>query len=300
MPKPLILRRLTGQGGKLIDEKSLPPNNIVFNPSIAYPHVYMRGNKQTATDEQNYIILYNIETKNSTTIQGLENILQKNQNRYRGLEDLRICNYKNRLWFVGTCTHANNTMNSECVIGYFNNAKTNIERISHIPLGKPPVKNICPFVYDNKLCIFDIYKKEIYEIEDQVDEKTGKWEKFVATNCRQITAGAGLDIENFRGSTSPVHLHGSTYGCIVHDIIYNDSPEKLIQLAYLHHWVEIDMNMAQVTYVSSPFWVNKLGVEFISGLHIAPDGENVELYMGVDDQIAVKYVTKLAFLRNGR
>lgn len=300
MPKPLILRRLPGQGGKLIDEKSLPPNNIVFNPSIAYPYVYMRGNKQTPIDEINYIILYNIETKNSTTIQGLENILVKNQNRYRGLEDLRICNYQGKLWFVGTCTHANNTMNSEVVIGYFNDAKTNIERISHLPLGKPPIKNICPVVYENKLCIFDIYKKEIHEIEDQADEKTGKWEKFVATNRRQISAGSGIDIENFRGSTSLVHLHGSTYGCIVHDIIYNDSPEKLTQLAYLHHWLEIDMHMAQITFVSSPFWINKLGVEFISGLHIAEDGENVELYMGIDDQFAVKYVTKLAFLRSGR
>lgn len=300
MPKPLILRRLPGQGGKLIDEKSLPPNNIVFNPSIAYPYIYMRGNKQTPIDEINYIILYNIETKQSTTIQGLENILVKNTNRYRGLEDLRICNYQGKLWFVGTCTHANSTMNSEVVVGYFNDTKTNIERISHLSLGKPPVKNICPFVYENKLCIFDIYKKEIYEIENQTDEKTGKWEKFVATHRRQISAGAGIDIENFRGSTSPVHLHGNLYGCIVHDIIYNDSPEKLTQLAYLHHWLEIDMNRAEVTFVSTPFWINKLGVEFISGLHIAPDGENVELYLGIDDQLAVKYITKLAFLRNGR
>jgi hypothetical protein len=308
MPKSLILRHLPGQGGKLLDEAQLPPGHVVFNPSIAWPYIYMRGNKQNLIDEDNYIILHNIQTQQSTTINNLENILQKNMNRYRGLEDLRIVHYKNKLWFTATSTHASPSMNSELVVGYFNDQKTRIERISHVPLGKPPIKNVCPFVYDDKLCIFDIYKKELHEIGDiftstdilpkpTLPGAVG-WKSFIAMNCRKITTGSGLDIENFRGSTSPVHLHGSTYGCIVHDVIFNESSDQRTQLAYLNHWIEIDMNLAQVTFISSPFWVFTFGIEFISGMYIV--GDNVELYAGVQDKSALKYITTLSFLRHGK
>ena len=305
MPKPLILRHLPGQGAKLLDESQLQPGHVVFNPSIAYPYIYIRGNKQTPINEENYIILYNTETKNSTTINGLENILQKNINRYCGLEDLRIIHFKNKLWFTATCTHASPSMNSELVVGYFNDQKTRIERISHVPLGKPPVKNICPFIFEDKLCLLDIYKKELHDVGDVTSEITKPslpgtvgWKSFVATNTRKITTGAGLDIDNFRGSTSPVHLHGNTYGCIVHDVIFNDALDQRTQLAYLNHWIEIDMYHGQITFISSPFWVFTFGVEFISGFHMS--GDNVELFAGVQDKTAFKYNTTLSLLRNGR
>ena len=300
MPKPLYIRHLPGQGGKLIEEKQLPPENVVFNPSIAYPIIYMRGVKQTQNAEENYIILYNIETTQSQTIAGLSNVLQKNVNRYQGLEDLRICNYKDRLWFTATTTHASPAMNSEVVVGYFNGAKTSIEALSYIPLGKPPVKNICPFVYKSKLLLFDIYKKQIYEV---IDKKTGQTitnttKSFDVAKLLPISVGANLDIDNFRGSTSPVHLHGSLFGCVVHDIIFNDSTQQVTQLAYMHYWIEIDVESGQVSFVSSPFWVTTFGVEFVSGIRI--DGENVELYLGVQDKTAVKYVTNLSGLRSGK
>ena len=304
MPKPFFVRHLPGQGGKLIDENQLPKDHVVFNPSIAYPHVYIRGVKQTQLGEENYIILYNVQTQKSETISGLDNVLQKNVNRYKGLEDLRICNYKNKLWFTATSTHAGPSMNSEVIVGYFNNQRTRIENMSYIPLGKPPVKNICPFVYNSKLCLFDIYKKTIYEVIDNDKNVASnpilseKSKDFTTRILHTITCGGGLDIDNFRGSTSPIHLHGTLYGCIVHDIIFNDSTQQVTQLAYMHHWIEFDASIGQVTFVSSPFWVTTFGIEFISGMHI--EGDNVELYLGVQDKTAVKYVTSLAFLRAGK
>ena len=310
MPKPLFVRHLPGQGGKLIDENQLPKDNVVFNPSIASPIVYMRGVKQTQLGEENYIILYNTDTNVSQTIQGLDKILQKNVNRYQGLEDLRICKYIGKLWFVGTSTHAGPSMNSEVVVGFFNNQHTRIEAISYIPLGKPPVKNICPFVYNSKLSLFDIYKKKIYEVTDATADETdsssltSSTKEFGTKLLYNITCGAGLDIDNFRGSTSPVHLHGSLYGCIVHDVIFNDSTQQVTQLAYMHHWIEIDMHIGQVTFVSSPFWVTTFGIEFISGMQLIKDGDGngdaVELYLGVQDKTAVKYVTTLSSLRSGK
>jgi hypothetical protein len=262
---------------------------------MAYPYIYLRANKQNITDEENYIILYNCESKMSTIITNLENILQKNVNRYRGLEDLRLCHYDNKLWFVATSTHATKTMNSEVVVGYFNDDKTAIERISYVSLGKPPVKNICPFVYENKLCLFDIYKKTIYHVTDVTNKNV--WKSFSAVKIGDITCGKNLDIDNFRGSTSLVHLHGNIYGCVVHDVILNDNIEQKIQLAYMHYWVEIDMNLKQITNISSPFWLITFGIEFVSGIYMH---ENIiELYLGVQDKYAFKYTTTLAHIRNG-
>ena len=147
MPRSLYIRHLPGQGGQIIDEKQLPKDTVALNPSMAHPYLYIRAIKDTKTGEENFIMLYNVEKKTFNTITGLENILQKNVNRYKGLEDLRLCNYNNKLWFVGTTTHASLVMNSETVLGYFNNLNNRIEAISYIPLGKAPIKNICPFVH---------------------------------------------------------------------------------------------------------------------------------------------------------
>jgi len=296
MPKPIIMRKLPGKGEKLFDEKQLPEGHVVFNPSMAYPYIYLRANKQTSIDEDNYIILYNCETKTTSIITNLENLLEKNINRYRGLEDLRLCNYENKLWFVATCTHANKSMNSETVVGYFNKDTTAIARVSYVNLGAPPVKNICPFIYDSKLCLFDIYKKHIYQLTEIKNSKN-EWQSFAAVKIGDITCGNNLDIDNFRGSTSLVYLHGSLYGCVVHDVILNENEQHKSQLAYMHHWIEIDMNSKQVTNISTPFWLITFGLEFVSGIYMK---ENViELYLGVQDKFAFKYTTTLQLIRNG-
>lgn len=299
MPQSLYIRHLPGQGGKLIDENQLPKDHVVFNPSIAYPIIYIRANKQTDLGEENYIILYNIETSRSYTIMGLENILEKNVNMYKGLEDLRIINFKNRIWFSATSTHASPCMNSEIVIGYFNNDNSKIDTVTYIPLGKPPIKNICIFIYKSKLCLFDIYKKRIYELIDKDTKKsvTEKSKNFTIELIHNITTGNGIDIDNLKGSTNPIYLHGNLYGCIVHTAIYNEDNINA-KLAYLHYWLEIDMEYGKVTFVSKPFWVTTFGIEFISGMHI--NGDDVELYIGLQDKSAIKYVTKLSFLRSGK
>ena len=305
MPQILCIRHLPGNGGKLLDEKQLPNNHYVLNPSISYPILYIRGIKHTQFGEENYIILHNLEKNITHNIAGLNNILNKNVNTYTGLEDLRIIHYNNKLWFTATSTHAGPSMNSEMVIGYFNNNLTNIDKISYIPFGKPPIKNICPIIYDNKLCLIDIYKKEIYEVVDKNTDYlntnentiTDKTINFDIKIIKKINCGNGIDIDNLKGSTNPIHLHGNLYGCIVHNAIFNDDNMNA-KLAYMHYWIEIDMNLGQVTYISSPFWVLMFGIEFISG--IRKDGDTIELYIGLQDKEAIKYVTSLAFLRSGK
>lgn len=300
MPRSLYIRHLPGQGGQIIDEKQLPKDTVALNPSMAHPYLYIRAIKDTKTGEENFIMLYNVEKKTFNTITGLENLLQKNVNRYKGLEDLRLCNFNNKVWFVGTTTHASLVMNSETVLGYFNNLNNRIEAISYIPLGKAPIKNICPFVHKNTLYLFDIFDKKIYEVIDKTTQKSlnDKSKEFATKEVFNLKCGNNIDIDDLRGSTSPIHLHGNLYGCVVHSIIYNDGIQENMKIAYMHYWLEFDMETGEITFISSPFWVTTFGIEFISGIN--KEKENIELYIGVQDKMAVKYITTLYSLRCGK
>jgi hypothetical protein len=302
---PLYIRHLPGSPEKLIDEKTFSKNVVVFNPSIAFPVIYIRKVEHFNTKEENSAVLYNISTRSAHNINMPQNMLMKNVNRFTGVEDMRICWYKNTLWFSGTCTHASENMKSEMVVGYFDKELTRIERMSHIAIGSSGsvVKNVCPFVVgtgsDSKLLLFDILLHSIYELSEKVDDN-GAWQKFIATKVRKLVPANGVSIDGYRGSTSPVHLHGNTWGVIVHDIIFNDNSTLVTQLSYIHHWMEFDVETGVVSFVSTPFWVIHWGIEYISGIHIDKNKCNVSLYMGVNDSMAFKFDTTLYDLRCGK
>ena len=302
---PLYIRHLPGQPAKILDEKIIPPNNVFFNPSVAWPILYIRRNEHFETKEVNSVFLYNLETQANYNIQSPMYLLQKNVNLFTGIEDLRICWYKDRLWFSGTCTHVSPNMTSELLVGYFNKEFTYIERMSHVDIGSIPVKNVCPFVVGDDLLLFDIFKSAIYVCTEEYEAvdtsnptKKPKWLRFVATKIKSLSAAPGLSIDGFRGSTSPVHLHGNTYGVIVHDIIFNDQAALMTRLSYLHIWMEFDITTGIVSFVSTPFWLVQWGIEYVSGFMIKDN--LVTLFLGVNDQTPVAFITELNDLRVGK
>jgi hypothetical protein len=103
-----------------------------------------------------------------------------------------------------------------------------------------------------------------------------------------------------RGSTSPVYLHGNTWGFVVHDIIFNDDLRLVTRLSYIHHWVEMDMERGVVTFISTPFWCVHWGIEYISGIRYNKETEELDLMLGVQDQEAVLIKTTLQDLRVGK
>ena len=313
---PFRLRYLKGVQQYLLDPKSVPENHVLLNPSAAGDVVYIRDIEQTSSQQINNVILYNAKDSTSTRIPFPMEFLHSTDNYYAGLEDVRIVWYtkptesKPRLYFTATSTHASARLQSEMLVGVFSKDLQKIERMNHLDLGPPPVKNVCPFVHDGKILLIDTYARVLYELVDTKDTTDAVVDPpvfEVITRCR--LGGISLGVFNsdgggrdgLRGTTSPVHLHGNTYGCVVHDVIYDDNVilNTKSKMAYIHQWIEFEITNdgAVVTFVSSPFFCVKLGVEFVSGIDYNKNDNKVTLYLGVDDKLPVVIYTTLYDIR---
>lgn len=297
---PFYVRHLPGAVSHIVDEGSVPPNHALFNPSYAAPIIYIRGTRHTALDETNFAILYNENTKEHRHVESPMDKLAPNVNLFKGIEDLRICWFEDRLWFAGTTTHASHRMTNELIVGHFDKDLKVVERISCVDIGSLPVKNVCPFVWQHKLHLLDAYKKKIYQLYDDTDTKTGEWKGFKVSTRRTLEPAQGVSQEEFRGSTSPIHLHGNTWGCVVHDIIFNDNTRLVTRLSYIHHWMEFDIELGKITFISSPFWIARWGIEYVSGIQQKPGTDEITLYVGVADRLPITIKTTLHDLRIGK
>jgi hypothetical protein len=299
---PLRIRRLPGKTVKLFDKNklNLPNNNLFFNPSISYPIIYIRGSRfDKYNTHENFILLSDIKNSKLYIIDSPNDLLENNVNFYRGIEDLRIIHWKDKLWFTATSTHSSKKMNNELILGNFDDKFSRIERLNNVDINSLPVKNVCPFVHNDKLLLLDIYLKCIYEITEEKSEDSRK-PNFVATKKISLEGGSGINFNEFRGSTSPVHLFGNTWGCIIHDIIFNDTLKLETRLSYIHHWMEFNIETGIVTFISTPFWVAHWGIEYVSGLNYDMENNLMQLYIGIHDSDCVMTETTLYDLRVGK
>lgn len=291
----MYIRHLPCHQMLLVEKEKIPANNALFNPSADAQFIYIRGNEHSSTDECNYAIVVDEKNKTIKRIDSPMDKLKPSANLFKGIEDLRIVVFKGRIWFSGTTTHASYKMTNELIVGYFDENLTCVEKLSVIDIGSLPVKNVCPFVRNNKLQLLDSYLHKMYDVS--VDESSGE---LIATLTKQITYGKGIQDKGLRGSTSPVHLHGNIWGYVVHDIIYNDDARLVTRLSYYHYWVEIDIERGVIVFVSTPFWCVHWGIEYISGIRYDKENNIVELFMGVQDMIPVRVTATLQDLRIGK
>jgi hypothetical protein len=215
-------------------------------------------------------------------------VLQPTYNYYQGIEDTRIIMYHDRLWFVSTSTHVSCSMRSEMLLGYFNQDTSQIEHCEYIDIGICPLKNICPFLYNDALYLIDIYTFNVYFVEQKPS--------LCVTIVSTLAPCTGIKRRTMRGSTSPVLLHGNLYGCVIHEHIPKACGGAF---AYISYWMEFDMERKAVTFVSAPFFITCLGIEFISGIEYDPKQDTVELYLGFKDKVPVVAYTTLHDLRVG-
>lgn len=299
---PLWIRKLPCTVMSIIDNKSLPANHVVFNPSYAEPILYLRVTEHFATKEINFIMLYDMVTKKQYRIESPMHMLAPTVNLFQGIEDLRICwandaHGQRRLWFSGTTTHASNHMTNELIIGHFDADLRVVEYLTPVDIGSLPVKNVCPFVWNGQLHLLDTFKKDIFKIA--FEENDGKMTA-CAEHVRKLRPCAGITDEAYRGSTSPVHLHGNVWGCVVHDIIFNDNTKLVTRLSYIHHWMEFDITTGAITFISPPFWVAHWGIEYVSGISLDENKTNITLHLGVSDRAPFMAKTTLHDLRTGK
>lgn len=292
---PLYIRHLPGHAERMIDPSSVPKDHVLFNPSFADPIIYVRAIRHTPIQENNFVMLYDTTTKQMHKIDSPWDMMAKTVNLFQGIEDLRICWYNGYLWFAGTTTHMTKKMTNELIVGHFDKDLTKVERISAVDIGSLPVKNVCPFVWKDRLCLLDTFLESVYEVSEDNGEDN-KFVKFVATKIKTLHGWP----ERYRGSTSPVHLHGNTWGCVVHDIIFNDNTKLVTRLSYIHHWMEFDVETGAITFVSTPFWVAHWGIEYVSGINYNKDNGKVILHLGVNDAQPVMFYTTVHDLRIGK
>lgn len=294
---PLYVRHLPGRCAGLVDRQGVPPNVVCFNPSKAGPYIYLRMTEHDAVSETNRILLFHEPTKKLAQVPYALEELHATVNLFRGLEDLRLAWHEGRVWFTATSTHASHHMTNEMVLGRLSEDASRVERFNVLDVGERPAKNVVPFVLDGAVALLDVFRSRIYHVRDAPGEPPQP-DRFVVERERPLTWAAG-EPGLYRGSTSPVHLHGSTWGCVVHDIVFDDGTDLQRRLAYLHHWLELDAARGVVTFVSAPFWVAHWGVEYVSGLELLPEGR-VRLFVGLQDRDAVVCETTLFDLRVGK
>lgn len=291
------IRHLPGKQEVLLDKSKFPKNIALYNPSADGKYIYIRANTHTAVDETNSMLIYDSSSSKLHMIESPMEKLCPNANLFKGIEDLRIITHKDRIWFTATSTHASSHMMNDLLFGCFNEDLSMIDKMSVVDIGSLPVKNVCPFVWKDEIHLLDSFKRRIYKISEEDD-------KFVATEQKEIQVGCGIDDVCLRGSTSPVHLHGNTWGFIVHNSIINDTAratsQTVMRLSYFHHWVEIDIERGVVTFVSSPFFCTIWGIEYISGIRYAREKNEVELFIGINDDTPVRFITTLENLRVGK
>jgi len=311
---PMYIRKLPNKSSLIIEKESLPEKTFMFNPSLAYPYLYLRTNIVSDAQDTNVVTLHNMQTKETRTIATVG--LQPSVNLYQGLEDLRLVLFNDKLWFTATSTHASDKMISQILIGYFNDTKTEIEKITTLHSSDDiPMKNVVPFVHNNSLKLLDIYTMSIYTVtEAQIDSEvtTTADSEATATAPDSEATATKLDcnVENsgslksdkirsnmLRTSTSPFHLHGNMYGVIAHDVIQT---KVNIKLSYIHYYLEFDISSGNITFISEPFWVLHWGVEFVSGVFFDKSSGSVVLYLGYDDKYPYMATTTLSDLRVGK
>jgi hypothetical protein len=315
---PFYIRRLPVKDKHaIVDPKAnqQAPNITFFNPSRAGDMVCVRMTEfaDGGRTQKNKMLLFNGKTQTSTVVEPPWSQLERTINLYQGIEDVRLCWFENALWFSATSTHASSAMTNEILVGYFSPDFKTVADCSLVDIGSRPVKNLCPFVLDDQLCLWDAYKTCIYRLE-RCEESSMPLTplKFKTSVLHTLAYGTGIPTTPLRGSTSPIHLHGNLWGCVVHDIIFYDLPSTPYGLSYIHYWMEFRIDpsagTSQITFLSQPFFIAHWGVEYVSGIQTDPmkdigttsTATPIRLYFGVDDKIAMECTTTLHDLRMGK
>lgn len=205
----------------------------------------------------------------------IENLARTRVKRMRaeGLEDGRIFEYKNALWF--TCSTTDTNLDgphqiSACRLQKGDDKTVQVSKL--LPLKGPDPKRIeknwLPFVRDGKF--YAIYGYDPFLVF-KPNLETGA--------CKAcVKYEAPLDFSRFRGSAGPVEFDNG-YLLLVHEVIFKDKNH------YLHRFVFTDKDF-KVTMISKPFIFQSLGVEFCCGMTLDHAEEKLVMPITKEDKDA--------------
>jgi hypothetical protein len=169
----------------------------------------------------------------------------------KGLEDIRLFSYRNKVWFLATAREFTPDHTCAMVLGNDEHA---------VVLRSPKSsscteKNWLPFVVDNTIYI--VYNYEPFTVLKMEDCKTGQYQVHVTKHYKPLC------LWSFRGSAPPVFANGNFY-FIIHEV----GGESNTKRVYTHRVIKMNPDF-EITHLSLPFvMLGENPVEYISGLVI--------------------------------
>jgi hypothetical protein len=262
---------------RILDLDVTSDNNTrvnVINPSVSKDFIYFRIVYNNSIMIPCDTCIFNKKTHAFTVVEKHSTI--------PSIEDLRIFDYNDRVWFVGYMR--NTTRIFETYLGYFDSDCQRIEKV--VGCIKSPgkhVKNITPLIHDNTLFLIDVLTGIVYD-------ETATPVHTIDKTCLHNVVAQYDDIM-VCGTTPYVHISGTVYGGLAHTTI-----RICKEILYVYIWIEIDVATWRITFASQPYIIKKLGLVFVS--YIEKFGDNVfQLMFGENDSQACRCITTLESLR---
>jgi hypothetical protein len=233
--------RIQGDGSYMMHQNNtFSHNNDVITKNAV---IYLDNNYNITTPVSNERLFKN---ESVTDIQAFPT-------RIKGLEDLRLFTFQNKIYYTATTQEFSYTNTNRIVMGIYD-----IDSLSYInnKTLRPPhetdcEKNWIPINYKDEKILF-IYKWHPLQI--------GELDNSNKLNIT-ITNETPKFFRNYRGSSNVCEHNGQLW-CITHGVKFT-TPRK-----YYHQIVVLDSQTFKVVKYSVPFYFNNFTIEYCVGMQI--------------------------------
>lgn len=207
----------------------------------------------------------------------------------QGLEDCRLFEFENSLWFTCTTRDTNPTATPQVSLCKLSAKKSasNVSIEKFIPMQGPDPsrceKNWLPFVKDGEFHL--IYSYDPFVVcKPNIHDKRAGWS--LPIRNEEVMH----DFSRFSGSASPIKFDQG-YLAMIHEVI--DRSER----TYIHRFVYLDAAF-NITKVSKPFTFLHQGIEYCCGMTQDHSGQKLVITVGIEDREAYLAFIDIATVRS--
>lgn len=241
---------------------------------------------------RNFLVEYDPDFQKLSQKEIVENLprIKHKRRNVEGLEDCRLFEFKDSLWFTCTTMDTNPTGQPQVSLCKLEDDRTkptiSVERL--IPLVGPTPerceKNWLPFVLNDEF--HAIYSYDPFIIYKPNTNDPFSW---INKSVMVKNVSAPLDFSRFSGSASPIKFDDG-YLMLIHEVVYTN------QRNYLHRFVYLDSNF-NIAKVSRPFIFLHQGVEYCCGIAIDHSETQLVMSIGIEDREAFLALVNLDNVR---
>ena len=229
-------------------------NTRYVNYELTPKGYYIINHPQSHLDTRNCLTFLNDDFSNGpSTFMRDEIGLEKNESNVHGLEDLRLFNYKEQVYYLATQREYSSNGKSRMIMGIYD-LDEKICRDGVIL--EPPTDTYC-----EKNWIPIVKDKELYFIYSWSPIKIGRLN---SSNKLEIVKEINVPaiFGNLKGSTTFVPHEGKLLGLVHYSI--DGEPRR-----YYHRMLKLNPDTFEPIEISSPFIFEKEGIEYCIGFTIS-------------------------------